>query len=101
MLANIVSNVLPMVSVSTSAPAMNATPSSTAKLVVTTRSFRARSPARVVFSIGPLLPVLLEELEHPLGRRVLHLVDDPAVVQEHDAAGVRGRHRIVGHHHDR
>src|SRR3954447_12683340 len=101
MSANRLSNVFPMVSVSTRLPAMKATPSSTARLVVSTRSLRARSPAMVVFSIGALLPELLQAVEHPLGRRVRHLVDDPAVVEEHDAAGVGGRHRIVGDHDDR
>jgi hypothetical protein len=53
MSANIESNVFAIVSVSTRLPAMKATPSSTAMLVVNTRSLRARSPAMVVLSIGP------------------------------------------------
>src|SRR4051812_34606946 len=100
MSAKRLSNVFPMVSVRTRLPAMKATPRSTAKLVVRTRSFRCRSPAMVVLSIGALLAELLEPVEHPLGGRVLHLVDDPSVVQEDHAAGVGGRHRVVRHHHD-
>ena len=39
-------------------------------------------------------------VEHRVGGGVVHLVDDPAVGQEHDAVGVGGGDRVVGDHHD-
>ena len=45
-----------MVSVSTSVPAVNATPSITARAVVTSRSFRANSPCRTILNIAAHSP---------------------------------------------
>ena len=46
-------------------------------------------------------PKLLHAVEHRVGGRVGHLVDDATVGEEHDAVGVAGGHRVVGDHHDR
>ena len=46
----------------------------------------------------PPKPFML--LEHALGGRVGHRVDDPAVGQEHDGVGVGGGDGVVGDHHD-
>src|SRR3712207_4107232 len=88
-----------MVSVSTSVPAMKATPRVTASAVVNMRRLWASSPLIVVRNIA-LLPEALHALEHPLGSGLEHLVDDAPVGQEDDAVGVAGRHRVVGHHDD-
>src|SRR5918994_2476742 len=79
--ANRSSNVLPIVSVSTSVPAMNATPSNTAKLVVRSRHLRAASVLMVVRNMASLTEVL-HAVEHAVGGRGGHLVDDAAVGEE-------------------
>src|SRR5262245_12912113 len=90
-----------MVSVSTSVPAMSATPSVTARAVVIRRSFLASRPWKTTFSMAGSLPEPLHALEHLVGSRLPHLIDDPAVREEHDAVGVAGRGRVVGDHDDR
>ena len=90
----------PMVSVSTSVPAMKATPRRTARLVVRSRSLRAARSLRVVRNMAIYSPKLLHAVEHPVGRRCGHLVDDAAVGEEDDAVGVAGRDGVVGDHHD-
>src|SRR5918993_1048843 len=44
-------------------------------------------------------PQRLHLVQHPLGRRRLHVADDAAVGQEDDLVAVAGRHRVVGDHH--
>ena len=50
---------------------------------------------------GDQLSEALHAVEDAVGGRVEHLVDDPAVGEEHGAVGVRGGDRVVGDHHDR
>src|ERR671910_3305337 len=92
------SNVLVMVSVSTSVPAMNATPSMTAKPVVNRRTLCARRLRIAVLTMS--IPESLHAVEHALGRGIEHLVDDPAVGEEHHPVGVTGRPGVMGHHDD-
>jgi hypothetical protein len=47
------------------------------------------------------VPEPLEPVQHAVGGRLRHLVDDPSIGEEHDTVGVRRSDRIVGHHHDR
>ena len=68
-------------------PAMKATPSMTASAVVIRRSFLARSEVRVTLHMV-LLSEALDPVEHALGGRVGHVVDDLAVGEEHGAVCV-------------
>ena len=89
-----------MVSPSTRVPARKATPSTTAEQVASRRRLWAPMDLRVVRHIGAQLPRARHALEHALGGRGLHVVDDPAVGQEHDGVGVGRGRRVVGDHDD-
>src|SRR5215467_10255444 len=95
------SKTFPIVSVSTSVPAMNATPSVTASAVVNSRSFLASRPLIVTRHMRLLLPEALHPIEHTIRSRLQHLVHDLAVGEEDHSTRVRGRHRVVGDHDDR
>ena len=96
----------PIASVKISEPATNATPSTIANALRSSRSLRATRLRQVTLSIAQAprppaeLAKLRHPLEHPLGRRVAHLVDDLAVGEEDHAVGVAGGDRVVGHHDD-
>src|SRR5512143_3568715 len=89
-----------MVSVSTSVPAMKATPRATASAVASSRSLWATTPCKAVRNIAVSLPEPLHPLEDQVRRRVRHLVDGAAVGEEDDPVGEAGRDRVVGDHHD-
>src|SRR3954453_11334185 len=94
------SNALLIVAVKTSVPQMNATPRMIATPVSTKRTLWERIPLTVTFHMG-LLPQALHPVQHALGGRLVHLVDDLAVGQEHDPVRVARGDRVVGDHHDR
>src|SRR4051812_5929810 len=93
-----------------STPARNATPSTMASALITSRSLRAARLRRVSRSIGPAPSVREvhrgglqcgQVLQHLLAVGTGQLVDHAAVGEEDDAVAVRRRHRVMGHHHDR
>src|ERR1051325_5289100 len=94
------SNVLLIVAVSTSVPEMNATPRMTATPVSRKRTLWARIPLKVTFHMG-LFPQALHPVQHAVRGRLVHLVDDLAVGEEHDPVRVPGGDRVVGDHDDR
>src|SRR5689334_20680074 len=89
-----------MVSVRTNVPDMNATPSMTARAVSPNLSLWASSPLMVTRRTV-LLADVFHAIDDGLGGRVLELVDDPPVGEEHDAVGVTGGDGVMGDHHDR
>src|SRR5918996_56877 len=96
--ANRSSKLARRVSPSTRVPARKATPRNTAKAVPT----RRRPWPRISLTVSDNMSVsqLLDAVEHGRRRRVVEVIDDPAVGQELRPVGVRGRHRVVGDHHD-
>src|ERR1700733_2229701 len=99
MLPNSTENVLCKVSVSTSVPEKNVTPSTMASAVSASLSLCASRPLRVAFLMsGPQRP---DPLDDRVGGRVPHLVHDGAVGQEDDPVRVRGAVRVMGDHDDR
>src|SRR5688572_33269497 len=89
-----------MVSLNTNTPLRNAQPAMTAIDVSSRRPLRARAPFSAILNIESVAESL-EPVEHAIGRRLHHLVDDLAVRQEDDAVGVARRAWIVRDHHDR
>src|SRR6476469_7247269 len=97
------------VSVKTKVPATNATPRTMAKALIPIRSLWASRLFRVARNIsghpgrvrGAGTGVeALHPVEHPLGRRLQHLVHDPPVGQEQHPVRVAGRVGIVRDHDD-
>src|SRR6478609_2454637 len=96
------------VSVKTKVPATNATPRTMAKALIPIRSLWASRLFRVARNIsghrgrvrGSVRVETLHPVEHPFGRRLEHLVDDPAVRQEQHPVGVAGGIGVVRHHDD-
>ena len=91
-LVNRSSNVLRRLSARTNEPTTNETPTRMAMEMAMRRPRRARMLRRAMRAVDPVLmsvPEALHAVEDLLGRRVGHLVDDPAVGEEHDAVGVR------------
>src|SRR5262245_26292959 len=105
-----------VVSVSTSVPDTNPTPSMTATPVSSTRSLCASRPLTVWRSISaslrargvsrfrgcsvPGAPQPLDPVQHPFGGGTADRVHDAAVGQEQGLVGVAGGDRVVGDHHD-
>src|SRR4051794_847090 len=83
----------------TSEPTTNATPSEMANVLISRRTLRASK----LFQTARSTSVRRLGGGHPgddlLALRVAELVDDAAVGEEDDAVGVRGRDRVVRHHH--
>src|SRR5690606_31121824 len=90
---------LRMVSPVASVAARKLTPSSTAKHVAANLRLCARTFLRVKVNMTSASEGL-HPLEHASGGRIVHVVDDAPVRQEHDAVRVAGGHRVVGHHRD-
>src|SRR5688500_3041259 len=97
------SNAPPIASVKISEPATNATPSTIANALSSRRTLRATRLRQVTLNISARRVGEGEgshPLEDPLGCRVAHLVDHPAVREEDHAVGVARGNRVVGHHDD-
>ena len=75
---------------------MNATPSTTADAVSAKRNLWASRLFTCLQHWSS--PAARHLAPRPFIRRVVHLVHDPAVGQEHHPVGVAGRHRVVGDH---
>src|SRR5690349_21310340 len=88
-----------MVSVRTSVPARNATPSAI-EAVVRARRTLCANIARTVAVNMSVVSQLLHVVQDGVGGRVVHLVAHAAVGEEEDAVGVAGRIRVMGDHHD-
>src|SRR5262245_29043137 len=88
-----------IVSVVVRVAARNVTPSTTAVHMPSSRRLWAHRPFNVR-AIMTSAPEALHAVEHLVGARVRHLVDDAAVGEERDAVGVAGGARVVGHHDD-
>ena len=91
-------------------PTTNATPSTIANVLMMSRTLRPSSDFQAACSIsrwwsarGPRRGARrgLHLLENAFAVGLAHLAHDPAVAEEHDPVGVRGRDRVVGDHHDR
>src|SRR5215213_8094655 len=93
-------NVFEIVSVSTKVPDTNATPSITAMPVSRKRTFLLQIPLSVTFHMRSGAQAL-HLVEDRVGGRLVQLVDDGAVGEEHDAVGVARGVRVVRDHHDR
>ena len=97
------SKALPIVSVSTYVPDTIATPSTTAIADSSSRTLRASRPLSVTRSIsaepGTAASERLHPVQHAIGRRCPHPVDDLAVAEEDHLVG-EGRCRRVVRHHD-
>src|SRR5690242_3960157 len=103
-----------IVSPSTSVPARNATPSSTAEQVRSRRRLWAHMPLRLIFHMvvlgsrrswwGSSCPASAAErlhaVEHGLGSGRLEAVDDATVREEQHGVGIGRGDRVVGDHHD-
>ena len=76
------SKVFWIVSVKTSVPTGTRSPRMTASAVRSSRVLWARMPLSADLEHRSV-PELLHAVEHPVGRRLAHLVDDPAVGEEH------------------
>ena len=85
------------VSVKIRVPLTNATPSTIANVLISSRSLRPSRLLSAALIMRRGHPG--HDLEHLLLAGLAHLVDDPAVGEEHHPVGVRRRHRVVGHHH--
>ena len=86
-------------------PVTNATPSTIANVLSSSRTRRASRLLREA-RIMVVRPVRDRGqpghgVEHLLAGGVAQLVDDPAVGEEQHPVGVRRRDRVVGDHHDR
>src|SRR5262245_53209922 len=91
-------------SVRTNAPTTNATPSVTETRVSAKRSLWPRRLLSVMRTMGGRTSRAAEALhlvEHRVGARIAHLVEDAAVDQEHHTVRARRGAGVVGHHHDR
>ena len=92
------------VSVKTSEPATNATPSTIANVLISRRSLRPEQALERGAGTSAQRPRRRghpgHDLEHAVAVGVAQLVDDPAVGEEDHAVGVRRRDRVVGDHHD-
>src|SRR4051794_3715737 len=87
-----------MLSVSTKVPATNATPSAMDSDVRKSRSLCVTKP-RIATRNMWSAPQVLHVVKDAVGRRVVHVVDYPAVGEEQDVIGVRRGDRVVGDHH--
>src|SRR5262245_3644123 len=96
--ANRLSKLLRRVSPSTRVPARNATPRNTATAVPTRRRPCPRISLTVRDSMS--VPQVLDPVEDRRRRRLVELIDDPAVGEEQRPVRVRGRARVVGDHDD-
>src|SRR6478752_4445420 len=94
------SNVCWIVAVSTEVPDMKATPMITASAVSKNRTLCAARPLRVTFHM-PLPAQSVHLVEDGFRSGLVDRVDDATVREEDDPARVRGRGRVVRHHHDR
>src|SRR6476660_6005044 len=83
---------------STSVPARNATPTSTAVNMPARRRLRLHRSLTITWLMS--VSEGLHALEHARGGRGGHQVDDAAVGEEHDLVGVARRVRVVSDHHD-
>ena len=81
-------------------PARNDVPRMTAREVSSKRPLRAMMPFRAILNIDSVTEPL-HAIEHEIGRRLGHLVDDLAVGEEDDPVRVARRIGVVGDHHDR
>src|SRR5215210_5534364 len=89
-----------MVSVRMNVPDTRVTANATARAVPKSRTPCASAP-RSSRLMARSAAQQLHVVDGPLGGRLEHLVDHPAVGEEHDPVRVGRGHRVVGDHHDR
>src|SRR4051794_39382773 len=94
------SNVWLTVAVRIDTPEKKPMPMTTARNVPTSRRLCATRFRKVTFSTTSV-PERLEPVEHLVGGRLGHRIDDATVLEEQRAVGVPRGDRIVRDHHDR